>query len=352
MDKPAPPPVTMEEMKAPSRGAPTIRDVARLAEVSIGTVSKALNDNGRLQQETRDKVLRIAREIGYRPNDLAQSLHRAKSRTIGIISNDSFGRFTFPIVEALEERLADERIAVFMCNATDDPERERQHLDQLLGKRVDGLVVTARRADKRPPVGPFAHGLPVVYVFSQADDPDALSLLPDDEGGARLAVEHLARLGRKRVAHITGPEHFEAVRLRRAGYASALAAAGIEPVDGFYLAGVWSEAWGRDAVARLFDASGDRPDALFCGNDQIARGAADALRERGLAVPSDVAIVGFDNWEVMTLAARPPLTSIDMNLKALGREAGELLIEMIAGKRLSGVRRRPCSLVVRQSSCG
>ena len=195
-------------------GAPTIRDVARLADVSIGTASKALNAGGRLSQDTREKVMRVAREIGYRPNDLAQSLHRAKSRTIGIISNDSFGRFTFPIVEALEERLAEAGIAVFMCNATDDPERERQHLDQLLGKRIDGLVVTARRADKRAPIGPLAHGLPVIYVFSQADDPGALSLLPDDEGGAVLAVAHLASLGRKRIAHVTGPEHFEAVRLQ------------------------------------------------------------------------------------------------------------------------------------------
>jgi len=210
--------------------------------------------------------------------------------------------------------------------------------------------VTARRADKRLPIGPFVHGLPTVYVFSQADDPDALSLLPDDEGGAVLAVEHLAGLGRRRIAHISGPEHFEAVRLRRAGYRAAIAAAGLPEIDGFYLSGVWSEAWGRDAVARLFDSGATRPDALFCGNDQIARGAADALREKGVGVPSDVAIVGFDNWEVMALAARPPLTSIDMNLKALGREAGERLIEMVSGRRVSGVRRRPCSLVVRQSS--
>src|SRR5687768_1100735 len=200
------------------RGAPPIRDVARLAAVSIGTASKALNANGRLRQETRDKVIQVAREIGYRPNDLAQSLHRAKSMTVGIISNDSFGRFTLPIVEALEEQLADRGIAIFMCNATDDPERERQHLDQLLGKRIDGLVVTARRSDKRAPIGPFAHGLPVVYVFSQADDANALSLVPDDEGGARLAVDHLIGLGRRRIAHITGPERFEAVRLRRRGY--------------------------------------------------------------------------------------------------------------------------------------
>ena len=131
----------------PGRNVPTIRDVARIAGVSIGTASKALNDGGRLKQETREKVLAAARDMGYRPNDLAQSLHRTRSMTVGIISSDSFGRFTLPIVEALEQQFADQGIALFMCNATDDPARERQHIDQLLGKRLDGLVVTSRRAD-------------------------------------------------------------------------------------------------------------------------------------------------------------------------------------------------------------
>lgn len=332
------------------RAAPTIRDVARIADVSIGTASKALNGGGRLRAETREKVLGVAQTIGYRPNSLAQSLHRSKSRTIGIISNDSFGRFTFPIVEALEERLADEGIAVFMCNATDDPARERQHLDQLLGKRIDGLVVTARRADKRAPIGLSATGLPVVYVFSHADDPNALSLMPDDQGGAALAIEHLAGIGCRHIAHITGPEHFEAVRLRKKGYLEALRAAGLPSIEGFYHSGAWSEAWGRESVGVLFDAKRAGPDAVFCGNDQIARGVADALRERGARVPNDVAIVGFDNWEVMALASRPPLSSVDMNLKALGREAGENLLRMIGGERVNGLRRRPCSLVVRASS--
>jgi LacI family transcriptional regulator len=335
-----------------NRDTPTIRDVARIAAVSIGTASKAMNDSGRLSRETREKVMRVAREIGYRPNSLAQSLHRTRTRTIGIISNDSFGRFTIPIVEALEERLADEGIAVFMCNATDDPARERQHLDQLLGKRIDGLVVTARRADKRAPIGLSAQGLPVIYVFSQADEPDALSLVPDDEGGAALAVRHLVESGRRRIAHVTGPEHFQAVRLRRQGYRSVLADAALPEFGDFCRCGIWSEAWGRDAVASLFDDRRETPDAIFCGNDQIARGVADALRERRIAIPDDVALVGFDNWEVMTLAARPPLSSVDMNLRTLGREAGESLLDMIAGKRVSGLRRRPCSLVVRESSAG
>jgi LacI family transcriptional regulator len=332
-------------------GTRTIRDVARLAGVSIGTVSKALNANGRLSAETRAKVLRVAREIEYRPNDLAQSLHRARSMTVGILSNDSFGRFAFPIVAALERRLSDHGIAVFMCNATDDPMRERRHIDQLLGKRVDGLVVTARRADRRAPIEPAARGLPVIYVFSQVENKDALCLLPDDEGGARLAVRHLVALGRRRIAHITGPERFEAVRLRQQGWRGAIAEAGLKAAAADCLPGRWSEAWGREAVHELFSRRRAAPDALFCGNDQIARGAVDALRELGLAVPADVAVVGFDNWDVMVESARPPLTSVDMNLDTLGREAGAALLEMMAGRALKGVRRLPCSLVIRDS-CG
>src|SRR5690606_6800093 len=153
-------------------------------------------------------------------------------------------------------------------------------------KRIDGLVVTARRADMRPAIGPLP-GVPIVYVYSQADDPDALCLIPDDEGGARLAVEHLLALGRRRIAHIAGPKHFDAVRLRRAGHAAACAAAGLALDPTLYLNVPWAETAGREAVARLFDGSGPKPDALFCDNDQLARGAAEALRDRGIAVPGD-----------------------------------------------------------------
>jgi LacI family transcriptional regulator len=337
--------------KPAGRETSTIRDVARLAGVSIGTASKALNGAGRLSAETRATVARVAKELAYRPNGLAQSLHRARSMTVGILTSDSFGRFSFPIVEALERRLFDQGIAVFMCNATDDPVREHRHIDQLMGKRIDGLVVTARRADRRAPITELVRSIPVVYVYTHVDDPAALCLVPDDKGGAALAVRHLAALGRRRIAHITGPERFEAVRLRAAGRREALAEAGLEDRAGDLLCGAWSEAWGREAVERLFEAGRATPDALFCGNDQIARGAIDGLRERGRSVPSDVAVVGFDNWDVMADGSRPPLTSIDMNLAALGQAAGESLLDMIAGKKVTGVRRLPCTLVVRDS-CG
>lgn len=329
----------------------TIRDVARTARVSVGTVSKALNNNGSLSRETRERVIAVAKELAFRPNDLAQSLHRGRTFTVGLISNDSFGRFAMPIMEGLEECLSDSRVAVFMANATDDPNRETRHVEQLLGKRVDGIVVTARRADRRRKLTVPSSHLPVLYVFSQADDPNAFCLLPDDEGGAVLAVEHMVALGRRRIAHITGPERFEAVRLRYQGYKKALASAGLTQTPEHYLTGSWSEGWGREAVAQLFAGKRTRPDAVFCGNDQIARGACEALRELGIDVPGAVSIVGFDNWDVIATAARPPLTSVDMNLRELGREAGARMLEMISGKELHGVQRLPCTLVVRES-CG
>lgn len=329
----------------------TIRDVARASGFSIGTVSKALNNSGSLRAETRARIIAVAKELGFQPNDLAQSLHRGQTFTVGLISNDNFGRFSIPIMEGLEEHLSDSRISVFMCNAADDPEREALHVQSLLKKRVDGIVVTARRVDVRRALDAGPPGMPVIYAFSQADDPQAHYILPDDEGGAAMATGHLARLGRRQIAHVTGPERFQAVRDRRDGYRKALRSHGLDEPEGYYLPGVWSEGWGREAAAQLFRSGSPLPDAIFCGSDQIARGVADALRERGIRVPEDVALVGFDNWEVIAEATRPALTTIDMNLRELGREAGRRLIEMIAGTELHGVLRIPATLIVRES-CG
>lgn len=333
--------------KVASKGAATIHDVARAAGVSIGTVSKALNGTGSLSRETRERVMDSVRALNFRPNQLAKSLHSGVSGTVGLISNDSFGRFTMPIMEGLEHVLSGSGMAVFMANATDDAGREQAHLNQFLAKRIDGIVLTGRRADRRPSVDLQGIGLPVIYVFSQGEGDGALTLLPDDEGGARLAVDHLIARGRRRIAHVTGPENFEAVRLREKGWREALAQAGLDPAPLRH--GPWSEAWGRQATAGLL-AGPERPDAIFCGNDQIARGAADALREAGLVVPADVALVGFDNWAVMAEACRPALTSVDMNLRELGTEAGRRMTEMIRGARHAGTLRLPCTLVVREST--
>jgi len=183
----------------------------------------------------------------------------------------------------------------------------------------------------------------VVYAFTDAP-PEAVSLVSDDAQGSREATEWLQGLGRKRLAHVTGPETFASVRERASAFRSV---AGDRPV----LHGKWSEAWGHEAVARLWDGP-EQPDGIFCGNDQIARGVIDALRERGIAVPETVSVVGFDNWDIVAAATRPPLTTVDMNLKDLGREAGRLILALAEGRAVEpGVRKLPCQLVVRKS-CG
>jgi LacI family transcriptional regulator len=325
----------------------TIRDVAAEAGVSIGTASKALNGRGKLRTETRQRVSEVAERLGFAPNTLAQALLAGRSFTVGLITTDSFGRFSIPVMLGAEDALGTGEVSVFMCDTRDDPERERRYVETLASRRVDGLIVTGRRVEPRPPVvaGP---GIPVVYAMTQPAGQDGPAVLPDDEGGGWVAAEHLLGGGRRRIGHITGPERFLSARARAAGFSAALAAEGVRP-HGSAMFGEWSERWGREAATRLL---ADHPDtdAIFCGSDQIARGVADTLRAMGRDVPADVALVGFDNWEPMTLGAQPPLSSVDMCLEEVGRAAAKLLLAAISGEPGRGTRTVPSRLVVRQSS--
>jgi LacI family transcriptional regulator len=323
----------------------TIRDVAAAAGVSIGTASKALNGQGKLRPETRERVAEAAARLGFAPNTLAQALLAGRSFTVGLITTDSFGRFSIPVMLGAEDALGTGQISVFMCDTRDDPERERRYVEMLAARRVDGLIVTGRRIEPRPPVR-AGTGIPVVYAMTQPAGGHDPAVLPDDEGGGRIAGEHLLRRGRTRVAHITGPKRFLGARLRARGLTEALAAVGAQQC-GQTKYGEWTEHWGREAAGRLL---ADRPDAIFCGSDQIARGVADTLRAVGRRVPDDVALVGFDNWAPMALGALPPLTSIDMCLQDVGRVAAENLLAAIAGEPAHGVHTVPCQLVVREST--
>jgi LacI family transcriptional regulator len=326
----------------------TITEVARLAGVSPGTASKALNGRGNISRDTVRRVHEAAERLGYQPNALARGLLSGRTCTVGLITTDSFGRFSIPVLQGAEDALGPGSVSVLLCDSRDDRIREQHYLRILLERRVDGIIVTGRRQDPRGPVG-AGLPVPVVYAMTQSTDPADLSLIPDDKQGGMLAVRHLLSTGRTRIGHVTGPTRFAASRLRSDGAADALAAAGLTLAGGGVLYGEWSEEWGRQGADVLLRAAPDT-DAIFCGNDQIARGVADALRETGRKVPDEVALVGFDNWEIMATACRPPLTTVDMNLRELGRSAAERLLAAIEGKFTPGVEKLPCSLVVRESS--
>jgi LacI family transcriptional regulator len=326
----------------------TIRDVAAQAGVSIGTASKALNGQGKLRAETRARVAEVARQLGFSPNVLARGLLAGRTYTVGLITTDSFGRFSIPVMLGAEDALGAGQISVFMCDTRDDPARERQYVEMLVGRQVDGLIVTGRRIEPRPSVG-AGLGLPVVYAMTQSLDSDEPAVLPDDYGGGRMAAAHLLEAGRRGLGHITGPERFLAARKRASGFCDAMAEAGIgfSPNDVLY--GEWSEAWGRQGASILLRNSPD-VQAIFCGSDQIARGVSDTLRMLGRTVPDDIALIGFDNWEPMACGADPPLTSIDMCLEDVGRVAATRLLSAINGEPTHGAHTVPCRLVVRGST--
>jgi LacI family transcriptional regulator len=253
-------------------------------------------------------------------------------------------------VRGAEDALGEGRISVFLCDGRGDPEREARYVRTLLARRVDGIIVTARRVDPRPPIAPHLP-IPVVYAMTQSTDRGDLAVLPDDEGGGRIAVEHLIQLGRRRIAHVTGPERFAAAVRRAKGALAALDEAGMSMAGGGVFFGEWSEEWGRRSLSQILDTE-PHTDAIFCGSDQIARGVTDALRELGIRVPDDIAIDGYDNWEVITNAARPPLTTIDPNLVEVGRVAARELLAAINGTMAGGVRIVTPRLVVRESTGG
>jgi LacI family transcriptional regulator len=323
----------------------TIHDVAKAAGVSVSTVSKALNDTGRMALETREKIKSIAADVGFRPNALARSLLFNRSFTVGLLTNDTYGRFTLPLMSGISEALVDHGVSVFLCAIEDDPVLAKVHVDAMLDKQVDGIIATGKRVDRSLPVDLAGLPVPVVYAFTEGV-PGSVILTADDSDGARLAVERLREVGRKSIVHVTGPDSFVSAVERADAFRQAVAP------DALVMHGTWTEAWGHEAVAILWGGDNETPDGIFCGNDQIARGVVDALRERGVRVPEDVSIIGFDNWEIFADQTRPALTTVDMNLKELGRTAGLTILDLAEGRAVeAGLRKLPCKLVVRQS-CG
>lgn len=326
----------------------TLTDVARLAGVSVATASKALNGRDEVAPATRNRVLRAADQLAFQPNVLARGLISGRTGTVGLITDELGGRFSIPILLGVENALGNGRMSVLLCDARGDPIRRQHYVRTLLARQVDGFIVLGDSNDVRSSLtGDLP--VPVVYVYGESSDPADLSLLADDEGGARLAAEHLVSLRRRRIGHITGPESYRAARDRVTALRAVLDEAGLELAGGKPLHGEWSQRWGRHAAGMLL-AADPRVDAIFCGSDQVAAGVAQTLLDHGRRIPEDVAIVGYDNWEVFAADCRPPLTTVDLNLQQLGATAVEYLVAALDGERRSGVVRQPCRLVVREST--
>ncbi|GIH02752.1 LacI family transcriptional regulator [Rhizocola hellebori] len=330
-----------------SERSATLTDVARQAGVSIATASKALNERDEVAPATRRRVLKAAEELAFRPNAMARGLSSGRTRTIGLLTDELGGRFAIPILLGVENTAGNEEMSVLLCDARGDAIRRQHYLRTLLARSVDGLIVLGETNDVRASLADQI-AVPVVYVYGESDNPQDLSIVSDDRGGSRLAAEHLLAQGRRAIGHITGEPTYRAARERAESLGETLAEAKQQIVGG-PMFGDWTQQWARHA-ARTLLAAHPHLDAIFCGSDQLAVGVADTLHQMGVRIPDDVALVGYDNWEVFSAQSRPPLTTIDLNLQEIGAAAARYLFRALAGEDLSGIIRHPTRLVVREST--
>jgi LacI family transcriptional regulator len=329
----------------------TIQDVAQLAGVSPATVSKVLNDAPHVSAKAKERVRAAATKLNFRPNAIARSLKAKRTTTFGLVTDDLEGVFTMPLMRGVEETAQTKGFSVFLCNSYSEAEREKSHLEVLLDKQVDGIILLSgyKVRERGAPAIPLG-GLPLVYLYQYTRDVKVPCVIPDDRQGGKIGTEHLIKLGRRRIGFINGPASYEATHLRLEGYQEALQEAGIRFDPTLIKVGKWHENSGYQLTHELMQLP-NRPDAIFCTSDSLAVGTLDALHQLGLEVPRDVALVGFDNRHFAAYQ-RPPLTTVALPLYEMGKLAGELLMAAIeTGTIEASIHKVPCYLIER-ASCG
>ncbi len=333
--------------------AVTLRDVAERAGVHASTASRALNRSTRalVSEDTADRVVKAARDLGYQPNSLARGLKTNKTYTVGMLLPDLTNPLFPPIARGIEDTLGRSDYTLILANTDNDPAREHQMLQTMLTRRVDGLILaTAERTD--PGIEEvIASRVPVVLVNRTMDDASVPSVAGDDHAGIGLAVRHLVSLGHRSIAHISGPHSVSTGLARYQSFNVWMQNAGLEVDPELIVEAAWfSEEPGEAAFRTLLDR-GHRFTAVVAANDLIAIGCYDVLKERGLTVGRDVSVVGYND---MPFADKldPALTTIRIPHYLIGVKSAEAVLEAIESGPKEGavsVRLAP-SLVVRDST--
>jgi len=324
----------------------TIKDVARLAGVSVSTVSRVMNESGYVGTDTRVKVQQAMVQLNFSPNDIARGLVSKKTASIGLLIPDVSNPFFADIARGTEDAAIAQGFSVILCNSDWQMDRERMYLDILRGKWVEGVVVAGSRSPEQVLLKAIGD-LPFVMVDRRAVH-QGNSVWMDNQRGAMVATEHLFNLGCRHLAHITGPEHSPSGQARHAGFIQAVEASasvlqtqvmqGDFRVDGGYRAGL-----------QLLQGQ-QRPDGIFAGNDLMAIGVIHAAQFLGLRVPQDVSVIGYDNIAMAQYVA-PKLTTIDQPGYEMGKAAFEMLYRQLQSEQeLSEDVEFEPTLVLREST--
>lgn len=328
----------------------TLRQVAQRAGVDASTVSRVLRGDPNLsvRQETRERIEQVARELNYHPNAAARSLKLRATRTIGMAVPDITNPLFPAIFKGVEATARQFGYTVILVN-TADPQEDHSHINLLTERRIDGLILaTALTADdtiRRL----IETGYPFVLVNRRYPDLAERFVVPDDMSGARQAVEHLIQLGHAAIGHISGPLFTDTGLNRLRAYRDTLRQHGLPFESGWMVESDFRERSGYEAMQRLLDHP-HRPTAVFCANDLVSIGAISAIRARGLRIPHDISLVGFNDLPWMD-HLQPPLTTVHVPLYEMGVHACRMLLQVLAGEAPEPASRQvPVSLVIRSST--
>src|SRR5580765_8765724 len=329
---------------------PTIRDIADLAGVSIATVSRVLNDRPDVAPGTRETVLQVVREHGFQTNRGARALSSGRTGMIGrmlpLVADAYFG----PILSGAAEALYESDMRIVLAPTFHQHDREVSLVERLMGGTTDGaiLLLPEESADELRMLQ--RQGFPFVVVDPREAPPDGIACVAAmHAAGAKQATEHLLQLGHRRIGAIAGAPGWYATDERLLGFRAALAGAGILLDPSLVVYSDWRIPRGTQAARELLSLD-DPPTAIFGFNDNVAIGALHAARERGLTVPYDLSVVGFDDTEQAVIVT-PRLTSVSQPLAELGRMGVSLLIRILEGQRVDALRVELATrLVVRDST--
>ncbi len=325
----------------------TIHDVARQVNLSIATVSRALNRPESVSEPTRQRVLEAVRLTGYRPDAIGRSLREGRSRSIGLIVSDIRNPFYASITKAVEDIAQVRGYGVLICNADERPERAEEALRFLASHQVSGIIHVPTGENTAALQDLEARGVPIVDLDRMSGLQNAGAVLVDNRHGAQLAAEHLIGLGHARIATIAGPRHLTTGLERLEGFERALAAAGVKLPRRYVEVGDFREASGLRAAQRLFGLP-TPPTALFVANNEMMAGALGAVLKGRRRIPEELSLVGFDDarWAQYM---HPPLTVVAQPIEAMGALAAEQLFARLEGQP-SSVHVLKTTLIVRAST--
>lgn len=313
-------------------GPATLRDVARLAGVHPGTVSRALNPQtrGLVNERTARRVLDAAQELGYRPNPIARGLRTNRSNTIGVLVPDLMNPLFAAVVRGIEDGLREGGYTPLIANTDNDADRERVAYEAMSARQVDGFIAATARRDHWLLADQVRTGVKVVLVNRRVDSDALPAVTGDDHEGIRLAVEHLAGLGHTRIAHLAGSQTLYTGWSRHMGFLDAMKACGVEvDPDLVVFSDAFTEREGERCCGELL-ARGRNFTAIMAGNDLLALGCYDALEQHGRKCPDDVSVVGYNDMPFVD-RFRPPLTTVRVPHYELGATAAGLMLEQLRG---------------------